>query len=313
MIPSTWLTEASERISPHILRTSLTWDAAHGIFLKWENHQRTGSFNLRGALNKVLSLQVWECQQGLVGASAGNHGQGLAVAGSLVDASVTVFASDHAISAKLEAMRSLGAQVRLVPGGYAEAEAAGLAYAQSTASIWVSPYNDGQVIAGQGTLALECLEQLEGAQPEAWLVPVGGGGLISGIASALARVVPRPRLIGVQSTASPFMHAIFHRGSQSGVKELYSIADGLSGPVEDGSLTIPIVNRLVDDIVLVSEEDIALAIRFAGQYYQERIEGSAAVPLAAWLTGKIKAKSALLVISGGNIPPSQYETLLHDE
>jgi threonine dehydratase len=312
MIPSTWLTEASERISPHILRTPLTWDAQNSIFLKWENHQRTGSFKLRGALNKVLTLGEWERQRGLVGASAGNHGQGLAVAGSLVGAPVTIFASDQAVPAKLEAMRRLGAQVNLVPGGYAEAEAAGIAYAQSTSAVWVSPYNDGQVIAGQGTLARECLQQLGSAKPEAWLVPVGGGGLISGIASVLAGISPRPRLIGVQSAASSFMHALFHHGSQADVLELPSLADGLAGPVEAGALTIPIIEHLADDILLVSEEDIAAAIRFAWQHYHEKIEGSGAVPLAAWLTGKIKASTALLVISGGNIQPQVHASILQN-
>lgn len=310
MIPSSWLLDAEQRISPYILKTPLTWDAELGLFLKWENRQITGSFKLRGALNKTLSLQPWEFRRGLVTASAGNHGQGLAYAGRLVGAPVIVFASEHAVESKIDAMRRLGADVRLVPGGYAEAEAAGIAFAQDQAATWVSAYNDGAVIAGQGTLGLEALQQLSGSLPEAWVVPVGGGGLISGIAAALDQVKPRPHLIGVQSTASPYFHSIFHHGSQAQVVELPSLADGLSGAVEEGAVTIPIVQRYVEDILLVSEEQIAEAIRFAWEMYRECIEGSAAVTLAAYLAGKIKFRTALLIFSGGNIQPELHKNLL---
>ena len=176
----------------------------------------TGSFKVRGALNKVLSLKDWEQQRGLVAASAGNHGQGVALAGNLVGAPVTVFVSEHAVPAKLEAMRQRGAALRLVPGGYAEAEAAGIVFAQESGSTWVSPYNDGQVIAGQATLAGEMLEQEPALAQATWLVPVGGGGLIAGIGLALERLGARPRLVGVQSEASPFMHALFTRGGRMG-------------------------------------------------------------------------------------------------
>jgi threonine dehydratase len=313
MIPRTWLTEAAQRISPYIQRTPLTWDAENDIYLKWENHQVTGSFKLRGALNKVLTLQPWERDQGIVTASAGNHGQGVAYASRLVGAPVLIFASEHAVPAKVDAMRCLGAEVRLVPGGYAEAEAAGLAYTQTHPATWISPYNDGQVIAGQGTLGLETLEQLSGSQPYTWFVPIGGGGLISGIAAALENLSPRPKLIGVQSTASAFFHAIFHQGSQAGVSELPSLADGLSGPVERGSVTIPIVQHSLDDLILVSEEQIAAAIRFAWHRYQECIEGSAAVTLAAVLAGKIRTKASLCIFSGGNIQPELHRTLCQQD
>lgn len=312
MIPSSWISDAEQRIAPYINKTPLTWDAELGLFLKWENRQITGSFKLRGALNKVLGLLPWERAQGLVTASAGNHGQGLAYAGRLIGAPVIVFASEHAVQSKVDAMCRLGAEVRLVPGGYAEAEAAGIAYANDHSATWVSPYNDGAVIAGQSTLGLEALQQLSGSQPEAWIVPVGGGGLISGIAIALEQVKPRPQLIGVQSTASPYFHAILHHGNQAGVVEQPSLADGLSGAVEDGAITIPIVQRYVEDILLVTEEQIAEAIRFAWQMYREYIEGSAAVTLAAYLAGKIKYKTALLIFSGGNIQPELHKALVEN-
>ena len=160
MIPSAWLDLAVRRLSGQVERTPLTYDPELDLSIKWENRQKTGSFKIRGALNKVLSLGDWEQQRGLVTASAGNYGQGVAFAGKLVGAPVVVFASDHAVPAKLEAMRQLGADVRLVPGGYDLAERVAQAYAVENDATWISPYNDGQVIAGQATVGMEILEQL---------------------------------------------------------------------------------------------------------------------------------------------------------
>src|SRR5512135_665308 len=160
MIPLEWISQARERIGPYIKETELTFDEKLGLYLKWENHQVTGSFKARGALNKIISLPDWEVERGLVTASAGNHGQGVALAARMKQAKVVVFASEHALEVKLQAMRDLGADIRLVPGGYGEAEQAGINYAGATGATWVSPYNDGMIIAGQGTIALELLQQL---------------------------------------------------------------------------------------------------------------------------------------------------------
>lgn len=326
MIPYTWLEEAAERIAPHIRATPLSYDPNNDLFLKWENHQVTGSFKARGALNKVLNLQPWEIERGLVAASAGNHGQGVALAAQLVGVQADIFASEHATPTKLEAMRALGATVHLVHGGYGEAEAAGIDYAAEHEAVWISPYNDGQVIAGQGTLGLELLQELANLPESTWVVPVGGGGLISGMGAALEAFFPadgtaieadessqpvrKPRLIGVQSTASPFMHALFTQGSQAGVVELDSLADGLSGPVEAQSLTIPLVHKFVNEIVLVEEAEIEHAIAYAWERYHERIEGSAAVALAAVLEQRISARPAVVVLTGGNIQPELHQALL---
>jgi threonine dehydratase len=171
MIPYEWLEQADSRITPFIQRTPLTYDAARNLYIKWENRQLTGSFKARGAFNKVLLLEDWEREVGLVAASAGNHGQGLALAGQKVGAAVEIFVSEHAVPAKLDAMRTLGAVIHTVPGGYGEAEAAGKAYAEDQQKTWVSPYNDGQVIAGQGTVGLEILRALTPGPS-----PAGGGG-----------------------------------------------------------------------------------------------------------------------------------------
>jgi threonine dehydratase len=313
MIPSQWLYKASDRIAPHIRRTPLQYDPKLDIYLKWENRQVTGSFKVRGALNKVLSLADWEKERGLVTASAGNHGQGVALAGSLVHAHVIIFASEHAVPAKIEAMRSYGTEVRLVAGGYGEAEQAGLDFAQQNEMTWVSPYNDGQVIAGQGTLALETLQQLPAQGEYTWIVPVGGGGLVSGIGSALKlenNTFRRHHLVGVQSKASPFMYALFHNGSQEDVIELPSLADGLAGPVEKNSITIPMVRNLADQLVLVEEEQIAQAVRYAWENYNEKLEGSAAASLAAVLSHTVSQLPAVIILSGGNIQPEIFQQLL---
>lgn len=315
MIPSTWLDLAARRLQGQIQQTPLTYDSELHIYLKWENRQKTGSFKIRGALNKVLSLEPWELQRGLVTASAGNHGQGVAYAANQVGAPVTVFASEHAVPAKVEAMRALGADVRLVPGGYEAAERAGAAYALEMERIWISPYNDGQVIAGQATVGVEIIEQLHPQAPEVVVVPVGGGGLAVGMGAAMEGINPRPKVIGVQSVASPFFYTLFHHGTQHGVVELESLADGLAGAVENGSITVPMARRLVSEIMLVTEEQLSRAVAYAWQKYAEKIEGAAAVTLAAVLNGSLRECCAtsgpvVVVISGGNIQPETHAQIL---
>ncbi len=314
MIPFEWIKQARERIRPFIKDTPLTRDEKLDLYLKWENHQVTGSFKVRGAFNKIYTVQDWELERGLVAASAGNHGQGVALAAKTKGAKAVVFASEHALKIKLQAMQELGAEIHLVPGGYGEAEHAGISYARATGATWVSPYNDGMVIAGQGTIALEVLDKLaEHGQSITWIVPAGGGGLLAGIGCALQSQKHKHKLVAVQSEASPFLYELFHHGSQSGVKELPSLADGLAGPVEHGSVTIPMVKNCVTDFVLVSEQEIRQAIQYAWSTYHEQLEGSAAAALAAVLTGRIPDRPALVVLTGGNIPPEDFAQIINEE
>jgi threonine dehydratase len=313
MIPAEWIQAAQERITAHIYRTPISYDPALNAWFKWENQQVTGSFKIRGALNKVLTLQPWERQRGLVTASAGNHGQGLAMAGALVGSPVVVYASEHAVPSKLAAMHTLGAEVRLVPGGYREAEQAALAHSAAQGATWVSPYNDGQIIAGQATVGLEILEDLPEFQEFTCLVPVGGGGLLAGISACLAEVGGEYRqigVIGVQSAASPFMHSLFYHHHQQGVEELPSLADGLAGPVQQDSLTTPIIQRYCEQILLVSEAEIAQAIAYAWEHYSEKIEGSAAAALAALLYKHNIERPAVVIVSGGNIQPESHQEII---
>lgn len=324
MIPSERLDQADARIAPHIVRTPLTHDAARNLYVKWENRQKTGSFKARGALNKVLSLSADQLARGIVTASAGNHGQGAALAGQLTGARVVCFVSEGAVPVKVDAIRALGAEIVTVAGGYPEAEAAGRKFAEENRQTWVSPYNDEQVIAGQGTIGLELIASplFSGEGTEASsatiLVPVSGGGLIVGIGLALARLSPRPRLVGVQPEAAPFMHGLFYRGSQAGIPDLPSLADGLTGAVEADSITIPLARKLVDEIVLVSEEEIARAAAFAFYEYGEVVEPSGAVAIAAALRtverndvlsgrdsgGRHPVQVA--IVSGGNVQPEVH-------
>jgi threonine dehydratase len=322
LIPHEWFEQAQQRIGSHIVETPLTMDEGRGLFLKWENHQVTGSFKARGALNKVLSLDEWERRHGLVAASAGNHGQGVALAGQLTGCKVDVFAPAHATVGKVEAMRGLGAAVHLVEGGYMEAEAAGRACSVEQHRPFISPYNDGQVIAGQGTLALEVLRQYAAirsapanagrniAEIETWIVPTGGAGLISACGAVLHRLRRRPKLIGVQPAASAFAYSLFHRQTQDGVEDNPTLAEGLSGPLEEDSVTIPMLHAFVDDVLTVSEAAIARAIAYSWQTYHQKIEGSAAVGLAAVLEKMVEARASIVIITGGNIDDAVFDSII---
>ncbi len=311
MIPVERVEKASRRIDRLITHTPITYDQNLDLYYKWENQQITGSFKIRGALNKILSLTPEERANGLVTCSAGNHGQGVAVAARQTDSRCVVFAPDHAAPVKLEAMRTLGADVRLVNGGYVEAEKTAIVFAGETGMTFISPYNDTEVISGQGTIGIEISDWMrtEGESP-GMLIPVGGGGLISGVASYMRAFDRNVKIIGVQSEASPFAHQLFRTGGQDGVVEVTSIAEGLAGEIDHASITIPLMLECVDEIMLVSENEIREAISYAWQTHQQIIEGSAAVGLAARLAGKINLSPVLTIITGGNIQPELFNTII---
>lgn len=310
MLPYSWIQAAANRIAPHIDHTPVIYDGTNDIFLKLDSLQVTGSFKIRGAFNKVLSLQPWERRQGLVTASAGNHGLGVAQAGTQTNTSVTVFVPEHASRLKVEKIQKLGADVIPVPGGYANSERVARLHAASTGKTWISAYNDGQVVAGQGTIALELLHDLPELQEAAWVIPVGGGGLLSGIAAVLSESGIKAHIYGVQAEASPFFHALFERRPQSDVVETPTLADGLAGAIETASLTIPLVRHYARDILLVSEAEIIAAMAYAWANYCEPIEPSAAVGLAAVLSGKVQQRPAVVILSGGNIAVDAHLALI---
>jgi threonine dehydratase len=311
VIPLEWLDQAVKRIEGITLKTPVTYDETLGVYFKWENQQKTGSFKIRGAINKVFSLQEWERSKGLITCSVGNHGQGVALAAQYTNTQCEVFASSHAVPTKIDAIRSLGAKITIIDGNYDEVERSAIKAAELKGKVFVSPYNDAQVIAGQGTIGLELFEQTNKYENiKSLVVPIGGGGLISGIGASLQLLRERPRLIGVQSIASPYFYSLFHKGSQNGVKEVESLADGLAGMVDESSITIPLVKSCVDDLILVTEVDIESAIFFAWNKYHQIIEGSAAVGLAACLTHQVEDFPVVIVVSGGNIQPETHRMIV---
>jgi threonine dehydratase len=209
-----------------------------------------------------------------------------------------------------------------VDGGYGEAESAGKRYAEAEHKVYISPYNEAQVIAGQGTLFMETLRQLatlfgaatgsEQAVPgiATWVVPTGGGGLISSCGAVLARRGHPTDVIGVQPAASAFTYSMFHHHTQEGVVDGPTLAEGLSGPIDEDSVTIPMLRQFVRDVIVVSEESIAGAIAFAWGQYGERIEGSGAVGLAAILEGQVARRPCVIIVTGGNIEERLFQAAI---
>ena len=300
---------AVTRIDGKIERTPLTFDAGLNVYIKWENQQKTGAFKIRGALNKILALAPWEQERGLVAVSAGNHGLGVAYAARLVGAKATVFLPEKITGNKEKAILDYGATVQKIAGDYRQAEIEAQNYAVKRGATWVSPYNDAQVIAGQETLGMELIDQIQPYDSEACLVPVRGGALASGIGLAFRINNIDTKIIGVQSKNSAYFHSLYHYGTMKNVVESKSVADGLTGGVELNSMTIPLVRSMLDDFVLVNEEEIERAIAFLWYHYQVVVEGSAAVPFAAILANKITVKKPVLILTGCNIQADYHNQI----
>jgi len=309
MIPTEWIQAAATRINGKIDKTPLTFDSNLNVYIKWENQQKTGAFKVRGALNKILTLAPWERERGLVAASAGNHGLGVAYAAKMVGANATVFIPEETAKNKEESILQYGATVHKIVGDYSLAESEAQNFAVKRGSTWISPYNDGHVIAGQATMGLELIEQINPCDADACLVPVSGGALISGIGLALQFNQIKTRMIGIQSSNSSYFYSLYHFGTIKNIIESKSVADGLTGGIEKNSVTIPLVRSMVDDFVLVGEEEIERAIAFVWYHYHVVIEGSAAVPFAAIMNNKVKANKPLLILSGCNIQADYHQKI----
>lgn len=306
------ITEAHTALRPQVAVTPLTLSsrlsALSGceVYLKCEHLQHTGSFKYRGASNKLRLLDPVQRQRGVITASSGNHGQGLALAGQALGVPVSVYTTTQASSYKLEAMRALGAEVislDLDPLG-AELEAG--RQAQLQGKPYVSPYNDYQIIAGQGTVGMELFEQ----QPEldAVFVAVGGGGLISGIAAALHGLSAKTRIVGCWPANSPALHASLAAGRIIEVDEEETISDGTAGGVEPDSVTLGLCQRLLSQSVLVSEAQIKAAMREVAASERWIIEGAAGVAMAGMLAlaEEYRGKKVAVVLCGRNIVLEKY-------
>ncbi|MBI4320596.1 MAG: threonine ammonia-lyase [Chloroflexi bacterium] len=270
------------------------------LFLKAENMQRTGSFKIRGAYVRIARLSPQERAKGVIAASAGNHAQGVAVAASVARIPAVVVMPEFASIAKVTATRSYGAEVVLNGRAYDDAYTSARKLQKERGLTFVHPFDDWDVIAGQGTVGLEILEDLPDA--DAIVVPVGGGGLIAGVAIAAKTLRPDTKVIGVQAAGAPSCYESFKRGHLAHSEKLTTIADGIAIK-SCGHLTFPVIKRLVDDIVIVEDDAIVHAIVTLLERCKLLVEAAGAVGLAALLTGKLKlpGQKVAVVLSGGNI------------
>jgi threonine dehydratase len=271
------------------------------LYCKLENLHRTGAFKERGALNKLLTLSGPERERGVIAASAGNHAQGLAYHAGRLGIGATIVMPERTPLIKVTRTREYGARVLLHGGNFDEAYAEALRVQRAENRVFVHPFDDDLVIAGQGTIGLELLEQVPGL--ELVLVPIGGGGLISGIACALKETHPGIQVVGVQTAVLPSMKASFDAHGLVTVPAGTTIADGIAVK-RPGERTFEMVRRYVDQVVTVDEEEIANAILLLLEREKSVVEGAGAVGLAALINGKVpqaRGKKCALVLSGGNI------------
>lgn len=307
--------EASKRIRDFVPETPVAFirDAksrfgSARVHLKLENLQKTGSFKLRGAANRIFALSSEEGRCGVVTSSTGNHGLGVATAGSHRGVDVEVFVSPHVSSKKCAAMEGCGARIRIVGKNPLEAETIARAVAIDSGRTYVPPYNDPLVVAGQGTIALELMGQV--GQMDAIYVAVGGGGLISGIGAYLKSAAPRTEVIGCWPENSRVLHESLKAGSIIDFPEKPTLSDSTAGGVEQGSITFGLCQKVVRRHLLVSETEILGAMQWA-KAQGWIVEGAAGVAIAAAFQDapRLGEKNVVIVVCGGNLSAHVAERL----
>jgi threonine dehydratase len=307
---------ADQRIRPWVRETPLDYapslSKAWGleVYLKLENTQVTGSFKVRGAMNRLLTTPLSQRSLGVVAASTGNHGAAVAYAMDTLRVPGTVFVPESASPAKLNAIRAWGAEVRTVGGDPVEAEYEARRYADSHGLVYVSPYNDQAVVAGQGTVGAELGRQL--ARIDAVVVAVGGGGLISGVGGFLKAAGREVSVVGCSPSNSRVMYESVKAGHQVDIPSDETLSDGTAGGVESDSVTFPLCRTLVDEWVLVSEAEIVEGMRIAVNETHQLVEGAGAMTLAA---AKKVARSypggnMAVVLCGANISADKLASVL---
>jgi threonine dehydratase len=283
---------------------------ARAAYLKAECLQKSGSFKIRGAYNKIHRLTDEEKRRGVICASAGNHAQGVALAAQMHDIKATVVLPEFAPLTKVTATKKLGAEVVMRGTTFDEAVAYSRELQEQNGYTYVHAFDDEKIIAGQGTIGLEIAETLPDAPVV--IVPIGGGGIISGIAIAVKSLLPNARVIGVQAEVAAPVNASLAAGKPVGVEMGQTIADGIAVK-HPGQLTLPIIKQFVDEVVEVSEEEIARAILWCVQNNRLVVEGAGAAGLAALLAKKVKVggdETACAVLCGGNIDPNLLARVL---
>jgi threonine dehydratase len=299
--------QAEARIRPHVRETPLEPSpflsglTRAEVHLKLESHQITGSFKLRGAMNRLLSLSREERTRGVVTASSGNHAGAVAYSLAELGGSGIIYLPKTVSKAKVEALEPYGCELRFVGSDSVEGELAAKRVATEEGILYVSPYSDPKVIAGQGTIAVELERQLESF--DSVFVPVGGGGLVSGIAGYLKARSPSVRVVGCQPENSAVMYESLAAGRILELESRPTLADGTAGGLDPDAITFPICQRDLDDMVLVSEEEIADAMRLVIEKHSMLIEGAAALSIAAFLKKKadFAGQTVVLILSGKKV------------
>jgi threonine dehydratase len=306
--------EAARRLEGVAVRTPLVPSdglsriAGVAVYLKDEGRQRSGSFKLRGAFNAVASLTADERARGLVTASAGNHGLGVAIASRLLGARASIYVPASAPQVKRDRIAAEGADLRLVDGTYDEAHAEAEREARESGRLFVHAFSDPRVVAGAGTVGLEIIEDLPGVRT--LIVPVGGGGLIGGIGTAARALAPGCTVVGVQSSETAAMHASLAAGRLVLPPMGETLCDGLSGETDERNLAL--AQRVVDRMVLVSEAAVRRAMRWLHAEHGIAVEGSGAVGVAAVLEGALGRMDGpvVVVVSGSNVDAARLERVL---
>jgi len=304
MVSIEGIRRAAENLRGVAARTALVHapsllEGAEELYLKAENLQMTGSFKLRGAYNKIAELSPEECKKGVIACSAGNHAQGVAMGAAARGTRAVICIPEGAPISKIEATRRYGAEVVLSPGVYDDSYLKAVKLQKEHGYVFVHPFDDEKVIEGQGTIALEILEDLP--EPDLIIAAVGGGGLISGIGCAVKTLYPRCKVIGVEAEGADAMLRSIRAGETVTLPAVHTIADGIAVK-RPGDLTLQCCRTYVDDIVTVSDSEVAEAMLLLMEKQKMVAEGAGAAPLAAVLSGKVdvKGKKAVLVVSGGN-------------
>jgi threonine dehydratase len=308
--------EAHRAIRPQVSVTPLAFSPmlskATGcdVYLKCEHLQHTGSFKFRGATNKLRLLDADARRNGVLTVSSGNHGQGVALAGKLEGVPVTVYASTSAAAIKLDAIRALGAEVVTLNDTTLAVELEAARQAKVRGMAFVSPYNDLDVIAGQGTIGMELHEQASGtiADLAAVFASVGGGGLISGIGTAVKTLLPQTDVIGCWPSNSTALYSSLKAGKIIDVEESETISDGTAGGVEPGSVTFDIGREVIAGTALVTEEEIRAAMKLLAQTDRWMVEGAAGVALASMLKlgSRYQGRAVAVVLCGRNIMLNKF-------
>ena len=308
--------EAEKRIRTYIRETPVDYSPFFSqegnceVYLKLENLQLSGSFKLRGTMNKLLSLTKKEKEIELVTASSGNHGAAFAYALKKLGLKGTIYLPEIIAKTKLESLRHYSADLKLHGNDCIKAELSARDFAEKNNLIYISPYNDIKIIAGQATIGIELQSQIK--KIDTVIVPVGGGGLISGIAGYLKSIYKNIEIIGCQPENSPVMYESIKAGRIIEMESKPSLSDGVAGGIEQGTITLDLCKKYVDDFIMVTEEETKEAIKLVLENHYMLIEGAAALSVASFIKQKEKFnnKSVVLIISGAKIGLDQLKEVL---